>query len=626
MQRRLTTIMAADMVGYSRLIEADEVGTLERQKSHRRELIDPAFTQYRGRIVKEMGDGGLVEFPSVVDAVQCAVDIQRAMVERNAGLDEARRIRYRVGINLGDVVVENDDLFGDGVNVAARLEQMAEPGGICISGTTFDHLKSQVDVQYASLGEVRVKNIAQPVRAYRVLIDAADPAARKAANRPAGRYWRIGAVAAALVVVALAGIWWLRGQPPRISTVASETLVRPQASASIAVLPFENIGNDPDQDYFVDGMTDDLITDLSKFSSLFVIARNSVFAYKDQNVEPSEIARALGVRYILNGSVRAAGGRIRINSRLIDTTSGGQIWAERFDREMGDIFALQDDVTGKIVSALALQLTPEEKGRLAAPGRETTPEAYDLYLRGVEALRRYGPESIEAPESILQARSYFLKALTIDPDYARAHAAMAYTYTASLTEKVDPESVPEALRYAEQALELDPTLPQGHFALAFVRFRQGQHEAALESARKAVESDPNYADGYATLALVLAFSGRGTEAQTAIEQAMHLNPAYAAPYVAVNGYALFAVGEYDEAIRLFRDCVSRDPAQTDCHAFLAASHGLTGHQSDAEWEAQEVLGLEPDFKVATNSISDQFSDPELRAKFQRGLKLAGIPE
>jgi TolB-like protein/class 3 adenylate cyclase len=354
MERRLTAILAADVVGYSRLMGEDEVGTLARLKTCRRELVDPAIEEFHGRIVKLMGDGALVEFASVVDAVQCAAAIQRRMAEYDQGAPEARRIQFRLGVNLGDVIVDGNDIYGDGVNVAARLESLAEPGGICVSGTAFDHVAHKVDVGFASLGEQRLKNITDPVRVYRVLLNPSKPG--KIAGR---RYWPrprtailagVGALLVALLAMGVALQW--RSSPQR---------------PVLAVLPFTNLSGDPSQDYFVDGITDALITDLAKLSGLDVIARNSVSVYKGRPVVLADVARNLGVRYVVEGSVQRAGEQTRIIAQLIDTTTGSHLWADRFDRGAGEVFAVQDEMSRDIIKSLGMTPTASETQRIARP-------------------------------------------------------------------------------------------------------------------------------------------------------------------------------------------------------------------------------------------------------------------
>ena len=379
--RRLAAILAADVVGYSRLMEADEVGTLARLKSHREALIDRTISAHKGRIVKEMGDGLLVEFPSVVEAVRCAVEIQGEMAARNAEVAQDRRIVFRIGINVGDVIVVGDDIHGDGVNVAARLEALTPPGGICISRSARDQVRDKLDLVLEDLGLHQVKNIARPVRVFRVPVAGTEP------------------TAAAPV----------RGTPPPALP----------DKPSIAVLPFDNMSGDPEQEYFADGLTEDLITDISKLSGLLVIGRNSCFVYKGKSVDLRQVGRELGVHYVLEGSVRKAGNRVRINAQLIDTRSGHHVWAERHDGTLDDVFELQDEITGKIVSALSVHLTDAEKDRLTSQ-YTANPEAHDWFLRGRIRYREPGPKANA------EANGLFDRALALDPGFAWALAIRSY--------------------------------------------------------------------------------------------------------------------------------------------------------------------------------------------------------
>ena len=624
-QRRLAAILAADVAGYSRLMSVDEESALRTLKTFRG-IIDGLILRHDGRIFATGGDSVLAEFASPVEAVRCAIAIQDELAIRNGDIAEDRRMRFRIGVNVGDVMAEGDDLLGDGVNVAARLEGLADPGGVCISGATYDYVKNKLPVAFESLGEQRVKNIADPITTYR-LVQADAVADVVAAQRQTqqSRKWLMPAVVTVLLLAGAVVVLALRwpglvstGQMPlrRASLVPADLL-------SIAVLPFKNLSDDVSQEYFVDGMTEDLITDLSKVSSLFVIARNSVFEYKDQPADIETVAEDLGVRYILEGSVRKAGERIRINAQLTDSRTGGHIWADRFDRELGDIFALQDDVTRRIVNALALELTTDEKARLGGDEQETSADVYDLYLRGVDALRRYTPESIG------EARQYFLQAMSRDPDYARAYAAMAFTYTASgiffRTEDAE-QAIAQALHYGEKALQLNDKLPQGHFAMAVAYLRQGQHSEALAAVRKALEYDPNYADGYAALANILNFTGDAEGGREAMLRAMALNPHFSAAYIDILGRSHFILKQYDDAIENLEECISRDPEMISCHIFLASAYALAGRTADARWEADEVLSLEPAFTLRSDAISPQFREKPDLEHFRTGLVRAGIPE
>ena len=451
-ERRLTTILAADVVGYSRLMAADEAGTLTSLKALRRELIEPKTAEYHGRVVKLMGDGTLMEFASVVGAVNFAVDLQRAVAERNAGVPEDTRIAYRIGINIGDVIVEGEDIYGDGVNVAARLEGLADPGGICVSRTVFNHVKGKVEVGFEDLGEQEIKNIPEPVRVYR--IDLAEHQRE--------------------------------GESPRI---AQQELSLPD-KPSIAVLPFANMSGDPEQEYFSDGITEDVITDLSRVSGLFVVARNSVFTYKGKAVKVQQISEDLGVRYVLEGSVRKAGNRVRITAQLVDGTTGGHLWAERYDRDLTDIFAVQDDIAQNIVEAMKVAIAPEEKRAMQKVPTDNL-EAYEFYLRGRRFLHEMTRKNLEL------ARQMFSKAIELDPSYVHAHAGLAdcgsvlYLYYAP-----DPEILNDALAVSRKALELDPGLAEAHVSHGLALSLDGDDGGAKRAFETAMRLDPMLYEAY----------------------------------------------------------------------------------------------------------------------------------
>jgi TolB-like protein/class 3 adenylate cyclase len=394
MQRKLTTILATDVVGYSRLMGEDEAGTLDALKTHRRELLDPKAAQYGGRTIKLMGDGALMEFASVVDAVAFAVEIQCALRDYNADLPGDKRIDYRVGINIGDVIVEGDDIYGDGVNVAARLEGQAEPGGICMARNVYNQVKGKLDLTFEHMGEKEVKNIAEPVSIYRLLLDEkaaalVTPVVRETA-KGASQWWPVAAATAVVLLLAAGGVFWWQPWKPEVEPASMERMAFPLPDKpSIAVLPFTNLSDDPNQEYFGDGLAEDLITDLSRISGLFVIARNSSFSYKGQQVKVRQVAEELGVRYVLEGSVRRAGNQVRINAQLIDATTGGHVWAERYDRDLNDIFKLQDEVIGNIVSALAIELTDKEKAGRKTREKTGNLQAHEYFLRGKQHLGRF---------------------------------------------------------------------------------------------------------------------------------------------------------------------------------------------------------------------------------------------
>jgi adenylate cyclase len=434
-ERRLTTILAADVVGYSGLMAADETGTLARLKTHRKEVIEPKTAEFRGRVVKLMGDGTLMEFASVVDAVNFAVDVQEMVAECNAGVPEDRRIAYRVGINIGDIVVEGEDIYGDGVNVAARLEALADPGGVCVSGTVYDHVKGKVELDFTDLGERQVKNIPGPLRVYNVVFGATEGPARTA------------------VAPAAQGTQATQKEPDDSGIGIDLSL---PDYPSIAVLPFANMSTDPEQEFFSDGITEDIITALSKIGSLLVVARNSTFTYKGTAVDVKQVSREQGVRYVLEGSVRKAGNRVRVTAQLIDATTGHHAWAERYDRDLEDIFAVQDEITREVVVALDVRLREGEQARIWSGGTKNV-EAWECVRLGQEALNRV------KREDRIEARRLFERALELDPSYPTAWSSLGGVYfheaeygTEYATE-ADREAVLESsVAYVTKALELDP--------------------------------------------------------------------------------------------------------------------------------------------------------------------------
>ena len=554
MERRLAAILAADVVGYSRLMEEDEAGTILALKAHRSDLIDPTISDHNGRIIKEMGDGLLVEFASVVDAVACAVAVQNGMAGRAACEPDGRQFRLRIGVNLGDVIVEKDDLHGDGVNVAARLEALAEPGGVCISRAARDQVRDKMDIAFEDLGEIEVKNIRRPVRAFRAILDGPGADKRTVFLRPRRFGPHVGAaVAVALAIatgtaLAILRPWAPEFEPASIDHMAFALPKKP----SIAVLPFDNLSGDADQGYFADGITDDVITDLSKISGVFVIARNSTFAYKGKFASPSTVAEELGVRYVLEGSVRRSGEQLRINAQLIDATTGGHLWAERYDGAIDEVFAFQDQVTAKIVGALAVSLTVPEA--FAQKRSETTsPEAYDAFLRGWAHYRR------STPEDLAQAASHFEQAIDLDPGYRRAYAALAAVYAIAAEYDrlgattlwsrplgLNSDSViVEMGRYLKVALE-NPNALAHQVASGRLSFI-GEFDAAISEAERAIELDANDPAGHKAVATARIFAGKPSEAIGEILLAMRLDPHFSGNYLFWLGLAQFGMERFLEA-------------------------------------------------------------------------------
>ena len=572
--RRLAAILAADIAGYSALMGSDEARTVSDLKGHQAVVL-PMVGEFGGRVIDTAGDGMLADFPSVLNAVECAVAIQRKMVERNAAIEPQRRMEFRIGINLGDVIYDNDRIFGDGVNVAARLEGIAEPGSICVSGKVHEEIRAKIGLPYEDLGDKRLKNIAEPVRVYRIRLD-------RAPSRP---------------VLAL---------PDK---------------PSIAVLPFQNMSGDPEQEYFSDGMTEDLITDLSKVSGLFVIARNSSFAYKGRSVKVQEIGRDLGVRFVLEGSVRKAGNRVRITAQLIDAGSGGHLWAERFDRDLMDIFSTQDEVVKKIVGVLAVTLTQGEERRLHRRGTGNV-EAYESWLRARELLTR------GTRESVVQARAMYRRAIEIDLNFAAPHAGLALAAISDYVSgwALDPaQALDEAERWARRAVELNDQEPVSHMALGAVLLWRRDHEGALAESRRMMALDPNFAQGYSTTGLALMYAGRAAEALEPIAMAMRLDPLYPAMVLHFLAQANFSLGKYEIAAQQLVDRIARNPGTDASRMLLASCYGHLGRTEDARAAWVELLKVNPDFSLMQRARVLPYKDARDFQRIAEGLAKAGLP-
>ena len=613
MERKLAAILSADVEGYSRLMSADEAATV-RAITEYREVITAAVLRRGGRVVDAPGDNVLAEFASVVEAVESAVEIQRTLEERNAALPPARRMRFRIGINLGDVIVEGPRLYGDGVNIAARLESLADGGGICLSGTAYDQIEGKLPLAYEFMGQHTVKNIARPVRVYRVRLGAGATAGVLRTRRSLRRKTFIAVVAAVLVLGAAgwAGWRWL-------GTPESAGLPLPD-KPSVAVLPFSNLSQDPTQEYFSDGVTEDLITGLSKVSGLFVIARNSVFTYKGRPVKVREVGRDLGVRYVLEGGVQRAGDRVRITAQLVDATTGYHVWAERYDRQAGDIFAVQDEVTQQIVRALAVKLSEGERVRL---GRAPTgvPEAYDLVLRGHEARRR------TTREGNVEARRLFVKALDLDPEYASAYAGLSWTHLQSwqFLWTTDRDSLERARELAERAIALNDTLVDPYRLLGQIYLWQKQHDRAIAQAERAVALAPNDADGYETLAEILGWSGRGDESVRLIRQAMRLNPHYPVFYLWTLGHAFYLTERRQEALNAFSSIAKENPNFVPAHAYRAVILSELGRAKEAREAWSKASEISPGASTTTLRDRLPYKRPSDLDRFLTAMHKVSMP-
>ncbi len=624
MARRLAAILAADAVGYSRLVRKDETSTLAALKAHREELIEPKLAQYHGRVVKLMGDGLLAEFPSVVEAVQSAVEIQHTMLGNITDIPDDRRITYRVGINVGDIVVESDDIYGDGVNVASRLEGLAEPGGICVARNVFDQVKDKLDLTFEHMGEKTVKNIAEPVTVYRVVLDdkAAELVTPLLSISPASARRTRPVVMAAVTVLALVvggALWWRPWIPDVGPAQVGEVALPLPDKPSIAVLPFVNLSGDEEQEYFADGMTDDIITDLSKVSGLFVISRNSAFVFKGKAIKTAEVGRELGVRYVLEGSVRKVDQRVRITAQLVDTFTDGHLWAERYDRDLKDVFALQDEVTRNIVGALAVELTDDEQRRLVRKYTDNM-EAYDYYLRGWEYFS--GPTR----EANVRARQMHQRAIDLDPEFAAAYALLGFTYSQewSMGWSQDPRSLELAFEFAERAIALDESLALGHAVLAEVYLWRKEHERAVAEQEKAIALSPNDADQIAGLGGILTWAGRPDRTIELAKKAMRLNPMYPIEYLWNLGHAYFLLGRHEEAIEALKRIRNRNPDYFPAHVYLAASYSELGWAEEARTETAEFKRLSPGTSVDAWRQRLPYKDQAVTERVISSLRKAGL--
>jgi adenylate cyclase len=575
--RRLAAIMFTDIVGFSRQMGSDEARTLRLLDTHN-QIIQQAVVEHHGAVIKTVGDAFLVDFPSVVHAVQCAQQIQSQFKTHNTGKEAAEQIHIRIGIHSGDIVQRDGDVFGDGVNIASRLQTLAEPDSICISQVVYQEVSKKLDLgTMISLGKPSLKNIAERFPIYALLPEAPTGVRRiLQGQRVKLTQWRRTAqIVAAVVVLVWAGVVTYRllspasptGQPREVAPTSPQPALPLPDKPSIVVLPFTNMSKDPEQDYFSDGITEVLTSDLSRISSLFVIARNTAFTYKGKATNVQEVSKELGVRYVLEGSIQKAGEQVRITAQLIDAITGGHVWTERFDRPFKDIFALQDEIVQKIVTTLKLQLTLEEQGYVVRK-RTDNLQAYDAVLRGVEYYHRL------TKEANLQGRQMFEKAIELDPQYAEAYARLGWTYRNEwgFRWSADPQTLERMFEMAQKAIALDASLPMAHSLLSIAYSQKHQYDQALAEGERAVALDPNHADSYAARAQVLTFAGRPEEALRMVEQAMRLNPRCPPWYLFWLGAAYQMTGRYAEAIATQKEVIRRDPNFIVAHNNLAWSY------------------------------------------------------
>ena len=625
-KRKLTAIFSADVAGYSRLMAEDETATVKTIASYR-EIMASLIKQHRGRVVDSPGDNLLAEFSSVVDAVQCAVAVQNEIQTRNAELPDNRKMEFRIGINLGDVIDEEDRIYGDGVNIAARLEALADPAGICVSKTAFDQIETKLPLGYEYLGEQSVKNIPKPVGAYRVLMkpDAAGKVIGE--KRFLGRFSRRTAMSAIIILIVVAGglIGWniylqksKKVEPASVDKMAFPLPDKP----SIAVLPFENMSGDPKQEYFSDGITEDIITALAKIPKLFVIARNSTFTYKGKPVKVQQVSEELGVQYVVEGSVRKAEDRVRITAQLTDALSGHHIWAEKYDRDVKDIFAVQDEITKKIITSLQVKLTEGEQAGVYARGTDNL----EAYLKAMKANWLYLQST---KDGVLKAQELAEEAIALDPNYAFAYKVLGGAHGITLwlgLSKNPRETLKLTIELHRKAIELDDSLAIPHAALGYWLIIARQFDKGLAEGERAIALEPSSADVINGYAMILRFVGRQKEAISLFEEALRLNPKPPNTYLHNYAATLRDSGLYDEAIVQVKRAIEKKPNDLLANVVLTSCYSQAGREEEARAAAKEVLRLNPKFSVARMQKTIPYKNRANAKRFGDSLRKAGLPD
>jgi adenylate cyclase len=620
-KRKLTAIFSADVKGYSRLMGEDELGTIETLTSHK-EIMGKLIRQYRGRLVDSTGDNLLAEFGSVVDAVQCAVEVQQVLSAKNETLPENRRMYFRIGINLGDVVEEGERIYGDGVNVAARVESLAEGGGISISGTAYDQLGKKLPLGYEYLGEQSVKNIEKPVRVYRVLPEAEAAGKVIGEKRLVSRHWRWAAVALVVVAGALA-VWNFYFRPP-FEPASVERMAYPLPDKpSIAVLPFDNMSGDPEQDYLADGISENIISALSKISRLLVIARNSTFTYKGKPVKVQKVAEDLGVRYVLEGSIQRSDNTLRITAQLIDAIKGHHLWSQRFDRELKNIFTLQDEIAMKIVTALQVKLTEGERARLSAKGTDNL-EAYLKLLQARELFLTVTKEGNALARRLLE------EVIVLDSQFPAAYVLLGGTHFMDVPlglSKSRKESFKQAFQLTKRAIDLDESYAIAYPLLGWLYVIMGrQYERGIAECEKAISLAPNLDVGYIWKGFILTYAGRHEEGVQFCEQALRLNPIPPAWYFRALGIACSGAKRYDEAIAAFKKSLQGAPKDIITHEALAVAYSWAGRLEEAHAQSAEILRINPKYSIEQRAMRGIYRSQADRERYVDGLRKAGLPE
>jgi adenylate cyclase len=625
-RRKLRAILSADAVGYSRLMEENEVSTI-RTIEESKALMADLIQQHSGRVVDAPGDNLLAEFGSVVDATDCAVKIQQAINSKNAVLPDNRKMEFRIGVNLGDVVEEADRIYGDGVNIAARIEGLAKPGRVCISGTAYDHVKSKLELGYEYLGEHSVKNIAEPVRVYRVLTEPQAIGKVTGEKRFLSRFSRRSAISLIIVlIIVVAGlITWniYLQQSKKVEPASLDKMAYPlPEKPSIAVLPFDNLSGNPEQEYFSDGITEEIITALSKVPKLFVIARNSTFTYKGKPVKVQQVSEELGVQYVLEGSVRRVGDRVRIAAQLIDALTGLHIWAEKYDRDINDIFVVQDEITKKIITALQVKLTEGEQARFYAKGTDNL----EAYLKVMEANWHYSQIS---KEGVLKAKQLAEEAIALDPGYAFAYKILGSTHGIAMQlgmSKNPRESLKRAIGLFRKAIELDDSSAMAHNSLGFWSMYVRQYDTAAVEGKRALELEPNSADVIAGYASIVTILGKPEEAISFFKEALRLNPKPPSYYFHFFGIALRDSGQYEKAVIQARKAIEQEPNNLIANVVLTSSLSLAGKEDKARIAAKEILRISPKFSVERWEKVSPHKDRAVVKRYCNALRKAGLPE
>jgi adenylate cyclase len=623
-KRKLAAILSADVEGYSRLMDNDEETTVRTITAYRNAITD-LTQQFRGRVVDSPGDNILAEFSSVVDAVNCAIEIQRELAERNAELPHNRKMEFRIGVNLGDVIEEEGRIYGDGVNIAARVEAMAEAGGICITGRAYDQVANKLGLEYENLGEHQVKNISTPIRAYRVLSYPGAAAHRVIQAKKVVRHkWRIigaGLSVILILVIAAVAIWENYFHLPPVEMAATEDKVfNLPKGPKVAVLPFNNMSGDLEQDYLSDGLTENIITGLSGCPKLFVIARHSSFSYKGKSVKVQQVAKELGVRYVIEGSVQKTENRLRITVQLIDAVTGHHMWAERYDRNLRDLFEIQDEITIRIIKALAVELTEGDQARIWL----NRPANLEVFIKLFKAYELYRQQN---KEDNIRARQSIEECIQLDPQLPESYLLLATTYLEGIWFGESALfSFAQASKYLKKAMELDKNNSDAYIVLGYLLAMKKNHEEAIAAAKKAITLNPNSADAYFELGCALHWSNRSEEAINYIKKAIRLNPMPPTLYIHRLGLCYLDLERFEEALKYFKKAIEISPDFLWAHFNLAITYIYLGREREAREAASKVLSIDPDFSVDAVEKASPYKDREHVKRSCNAARKAGLPD